>query len=181
MHGKHTMCDSLSVGVFLLSHSYTSQFVMVSHYHGWPSFDGCLYGTARMQCCSCWLMNRITTLFLLPSYTMHTQTYTIHTTHSEPTMLEFNLISSLRRVTLFLHFSVIEHEIFLAKKKWHHRILKIELSFLSRKQLVLGITHAVKINTAVSTGSTYCPPPSYVSLLRSWSEILGCKVGPHFV
>ena len=66
-------------------------------------------------------------------------------------------------------------------KKWHHRILKIELSFLSRKQLVLGITHAVKINTAVSTGSTYCPPPSSVSLLRSWSEILGCKVGPHFV
>ena len=31
MHGKHTMCDSLSVGAFLLSHSYTSQFVMVSH------------------------------------------------------------------------------------------------------------------------------------------------------
>ena len=49
------------------------------------------------------------------------------------------------------------------------------------KQLVLGITHAVKINTAVSTGSTYCPPPSSVSLLRSWSEILGCKVGPYFV
>ena len=80
-------------------------------------------------------MNRITTLFLslfLPSYTMHTQTYTIITTHSEPTLLEFNqaiesansfiehgtrnLISSLRRVTLSLHFSVIEHEIFLAKK-----------------------------------------------------------------
>ena len=63
---------------------------------------------------------------------MHTQTYTIHTTHSEPTPLEFNqaiesattpiehgtqsLISSLRRVALSLHFSVIEHEIFLAKK-----------------------------------------------------------------
>ena len=31
MHGKHTMCDSLSVGAFLLSHSYISQFVMVSH------------------------------------------------------------------------------------------------------------------------------------------------------
>ena len=84
-------------------------------------------------------------------------------------------------MTLSLHFSVIEHEIFLAKKNWDNRILKTELSFLSRKQLVLGITHAVKINTAVSTGSTYCPPPSYVSLLRSWSEILGCKVGPHFV
>ena len=84
-------------------------------------------------------------------------------------------------MTLSLHFSIIEHEIFLGKKKWHHRILKTELSFLSRKQLVLGITHAVKINTAVSTGSTYCPPPSSVSLLRSWSEILGCKVGPHFV
>ena len=84
-------------------------------------------------------------------------------------------------MTLSLHFSIIEHEIFLAKKKWHHRILKTELSFLSRKQLVLGITHAVKINTAVSTGSTYCPPPSSVSLLRSWPEVLGCKVGPHFV
>ena len=84
-------------------------------------------------------------------------------------------------MTLSLHFCIIEHEIFLAKKKWHHRILKTELSFLSRKQLVLGITHAVKINTVVSTGSTYCPPPSSVSLLRSWSEILGCKVGPHFV
>ena len=84
-------------------------------------------------------------------------------------------------MTLSLHFSVIEHEIFLAKKKWHHRMLKTELSFLSRKQLVLVITHAVNINTAVSAGSTYCPPPSSVSLLRSWSEILGCKVGPHFV
>ena len=28
MHGKHTMCDSLSVGAFLLSHSYTSKFVI---------------------------------------------------------------------------------------------------------------------------------------------------------
>ena len=44
-----------------------------------------------------------------------------------------------------------------------------------------GITHAVNINTAVSTESTYCPPPSSISLLLSWSEILGCKVGPHFV
>ena len=53
--------------------------------------------------------------------------------------------------------------------------------FFYPKQLVLAITHVVKINTVVSTESTYCPPPSSVSLLRSWSEILGCKVGPHFV
>ena len=73
MHGKHTMCDSLSVGAFLLSHSYTSQFIMVSHI-----MDG--------------LHSMVALLFLsvfLPSYTMHTQTYTIHTTHSEPTLLEF--------------------------------------------------------------------------------------------
>ena len=141
-----------------------------------------------MQCCANELSNYhkcFIPLCFLPSYT---QTYTIHTTHSADTagiksghikcynpFIEHgtqNLISSLQRVTLSLHFSVIEHIIFLAGTTEYS---KQELYFLSRKQLVLAITHAVKINTAVSTESTYCPHPSSISLLRSWSEILSCK------
>ena len=83
MHGKPNMCDSLSVGAFLLSHSYTSQFVMVSHI-----MDGLHSRVAFMaqHTCNAALINGVTVINAL---ILSVFSHTIHTTHSEPTLLEF--------------------------------------------------------------------------------------------
>ena len=74
-----------------------------------------------------------------------------------------------------LPYRVIEHENSLPKMAPQNTNIPQNGTVFS------PITHTVEINTAVSRESTYCPLPSSVSLLRPWSNILGCKFGPHFV